>query len=112
MFVLDSNGVKGVCVVTKETNNTFEIKNIAVLPDFQGNGFGKKLVEHVMSYYSDCEIITVGTGDVPSTVDFYKKCGFQESHRVKNFFIDNYDHPIFEDGKRLVDMVYLKKRNK
>lgn len=27
---------------------------------------------------------------------------------IKNFFIDNYDHPMFEDGKQLVDMVYLK----
>ena len=24
-------------------------------------------------------------------------------------FIDNYDHPIFEDGEQLVDMVYLKR---
>ena len=51
----------------------------------------------------------VGTGDSPLTLPFYKKCGFIESHRVKKFFIDNYDHPIFEGGKQLVDMIYLKK---
>ena len=28
---------------------------------------------------------------------------------VKNFFIDNYDKPIFEEGIQLVDMVYLRK---
>ena len=50
----------------------------------------------------------VGTGDVPSALTFYKKCGFTESYRIKNFFIDNYDHPMFENGKQLVDMVYLK----
>ena len=51
----------------------------------------------------------VGTGDVPSTLSFYEHCGFTISHRLKNFFTDNYDHPMYEDGKQLVDMVYLKK---
>lgn len=51
----------------------------------------------------------VGTGDCFSTLSFYKSCGFKESHRVKNFFIDNYDHLIIDDGVQLVDMVYLKR---
>lgn len=34
---------------------------------------------------------------------------FRISHRLKNFFTDNYDHPIYEDGKLLTDMVYLRK---
>ena len=51
----------------------------------------------------------VGTGDTPSTLSFYEHCGFRISHRLKNFFTDNYDHPIYEDGKLLTDMVYLRK---
>jgi hypothetical protein len=43
------------------------------------------------------------------TLDFYEKCEFKRSHVVKNFFTDNYDHPIIEDGKQLVDMIYLKR---
>ena len=35
--------------------------------------------------------------------------GYAESHRVKNFFTDHYDHPIVEAGVVLRDMVYLKK---
>ena len=31
------------------------------------------------------------------------------SDRVENFFTDNYDHPIYEEGKLLTDMVYLKR---
>lgn len=50
----------------------------------------------------------VGTGDSPITISFYKNCGFVYSHRIPNFFIDNYDYPIFEDGKQLKDMIYLK----
>lgn len=51
----------------------------------------------------------VGTGDVPSSVEFYKSCGFEYSHRIENFFTDNYDHQMFEDGVLLKDMVYLKR---
>lgn len=57
------------------------------------------------------ETMLVGTGDVPSALDFYKSLGFIESHRVKNFFTDNIDEPIFENGIQLVDMVYLKREN-
>jgi len=51
----------------------------------------------------------VGTGDSDQTIPFYQKCGFTVSHRVFNFFTDNYDHPIFDNGIQLIDMVYLRK---
>ena len=76
MFVLYDNGLKALCVVTRE---------------------GK------------CFEMLVGTGDVPSSRSFYEHCGFTVSHRIKNFFTDNYDHPMYEDGVQLVDMIYLKK---
>ena len=50
----------------------------------------------------------VGTGDSPLTVPFYLACGFTPSHRVENFFLDHYDHPIFEGGVQLRDMVYFR----
>ena len=70
---------------------------------------GKSLIEFLFSHYTHCRTMLVGTGDVPSALTFYNKCGFTESHRIKNFFIDNYDHRMFEDGKQLIDMVYLKR---
>jgi len=39
---------------------------------------------------------------------FYERCGFTVSHRVENFFVDHYDHPIFDGGEQLVDMIYLR----
>lgn len=110
MFVLDDDGIKAECVITKETDGIYELKNIAVLPEYQKNGYGKHLIEFIISHYTDCNILFVGTGDCPSALSFYHHCGFTESHRVKNFFTDNYNHPIFEDAIQLVDMVYLKKQ--
>ena len=109
MFVLEDGGVLAECVVTREGDGVYELKNIAVAPDCQRRGYGKQLIEFAFSYYGDCERMLVGTGDVPSSLGVYHSCGFTESHRVKNFFTDHYDHPMFEDGKQLVDMVYLKR---
>lgn len=108
MFVLDDHGVKAEYVVTKEADGVYELKNIAVMPDYQRKGYGKRLIGFLFSYYTDCNRMLVGTGGVPSVLRFYKECGFEESHRIENFFTDNYDHPMFEDGTQLVDMVYLK----
>ena len=56
------------------------------------------------------KIMPVGTGETPAILSFYWSCGLEISHRLlKNFFTDNYDHPTFEDGILLIDMVYLKK---
>ena len=52
----------------------------------------------------------VGTGDTPALLSFYENCGFEISHRLKNFFFDNYDYTMFEDGIQLIDMVCLKKK--
>lgn len=109
MFILEDDGVQAECVVTREDDGIYELKNIAVRPSAWRKGYGKALIEFLFAHYADCETMYVGTGDCYSTLNFYKRCGFQESHRVKNFFTDNYDHLMFEDGVQLVDMVYLKR---
>lgn len=110
MWALDDDGVKAVCIVTDESDDTLEIKNIAVEPSYQKRGYGRCFIEFIIGRYADrYKTLSVGTGDSPLTIPFYEKCGFHRSHIVKNFFIDNYDHPIFEDGKQLVDMIYLQR---
>jgi GNAT superfamily N-acetyltransferase len=110
LFALFDGGLKSVCVVTNENEGIYEIKNIATYPEFQGSGYGKHLIEYVFEYYrGKCKTMLVGTGDSPLTIPFYEHCGFSISHRVKDFFIDHYDHAIIEGGVQLVDMVYLRK---
>lgn len=111
MYILDDNGVKAECVVTDESDGILEIKNIATDPNHQGNGYGKMLIDFIAEKYSgQYAVLQVGTGDSPLTIPFYEKCGFIRSHIVKDFFTDHYDHPIYECGVQLVDMVYLQRR--
>lgn len=111
MYVLDDDGVKSECVVTDEGDRIIEIKNIATLPGDQGRGYAKYLIDFIIAKYkNDYSIIQVGTGDSPLTIPFYERCGFQRTHIIPRYFTDNYDHPIYECGIQLVDMVYLQKR--
>ena len=110
MYVLEDNEVKAECVVTDEGGGILELKNIAVVPDCQGKGYGKALVNFlVRTYREQYAVLQVGTGDSPSTIPFYEACGVRRHHLVKNFFTDHYDHPIYECGVQLVDMVYLQR---
>ncbi len=113
MYVLEDHGVKGECVVTDEGNGVLEIKNIAIAAAEQRKGYGKALVQFIAeAYRQKFTILQVGTGDSPLTVPFYEKCGFTRSHRIQNFFPANYDHPIYEAGVQLVDMIYLQRRDR
>lgn len=110
MYVLEDDGVKAECVVLDVGGGVLEIKNIATDPQFHGKGYGKTLIEFIINkYQGDYSILQVGTGDSPSTIPFYEKCGFTRSHIIKNFFTDNYDHPIYDGGVKLTDMIYLRK---
>ena len=110
MYVLEDDGVKAECVVTDEGDGILELKNLAVEPAFQGRGYGKAMVDFlVRTYAGQYVVLQVGTGDSPSTIPFYEACGFRRHHLVKNFFADHYDHPIYECGVQLVDMVYLQR---
>ena len=110
LFALYDSDLKSVCVVTRESDDVCELKNIATYKKWHGNGYGSKLLHHIFSHYKGkYTTMTVGTGDGPWILRFYEKNGFRISHRVKNFFIDNYDHPMFDNGTQLVDMVYLSK---
>ena len=110
LFALFDEGLKSVCVVTRERETECELKNIATSEAFHKSGYGTKLLNYIFSYYrGKYHSMLVGTGDSPWILRFYEKNGFVISHRVKNFFVDHYDHPMFDNGVQLVDMVYLKK---
>ena len=108
LFALYDDGLKSVCLVTQESDDVCELKNIATYEKWHGKGYGSKLLNHIFSHYKGkYATMLVGTGDVPKAIRFYEKNGFKISHRIKNFFTDNYDHLMFEDGVQLIDMVYL-----
>ncbi len=104
----DDGRIIAVCVAVEDADGWIEIKNLAVSPLRQRQGIGSAMLTYVEMQYPG-ERFRLGTGETPSTLHFYNSCGYHYSHSIKNFFIDNYDHPIVEDGIQLRDMLYLVK---
>lgn len=102
----------GVAVVTKESAGIFELKNLAVLAQRQRQGIGQEIVRLISERYraQGGGVLRVGTGESPKTLGFYRACGFTECGCIPNFFTDNYDHVMIEDGVTLKDMIYLEKK--
>ena len=86
MFVLYDNGLKAACVVTREGEGIYEIKNIATVPFFQRQGYGKRLIEFLFEHYQDkCTEMLVGTGDVSSTSIFLRTLRFYHFPPCREF---------------------------
>ncbi len=102
-------GVPIAVVMTVSIDSTtVEVKNLAVADRFRRQGYGRRMLRHIENRHPGKNIL-IGTGETPSTLRFYKSCGFTYSHRIPDFFTDNYPDPIIEEGVRLRDMIYLKK---
>jgi len=110
LFALYDDDLKSVCVVVPVNDETCELKNIATCEKYQGKGYARALIGFISDFYkNDYKTMLVGTGETPAILSFYESCGFEKSHRVKNFFTVHYDHPMFDGDIQLVDMIYLKK---
>ena len=109
MYAMHEGGAAvAVCIVTDEGGGVAEIKNLAVAPKYRRTGCGRRMVEFIKGICRGTHSrLQVGTGDSPLTVPFYEACGFRRGRTVKNFFTQNYDHPITEGGVLLRDMVYF-----
>jgi GNAT superfamily N-acetyltransferase len=109
LFALFDDDLRTVSVVTQENEETYEIKNIATYEKYQGKGYGSIMVKYIIEKIKEKgKQLLVGTGESEKIIAFYKKFGFEYSHTIENFFADNYDHEMYENGNQLKDMIYLK----
>lgn len=106
-----NNQIVGIYVLLPIKQNA-EIKNIAVIEDFQGQGIGKFLLNHAIvtaqkNYYQK---LYIGTGNSSiQQLYLYQKQGFEFSQVFWNFFIENYPEPIFENGIQCKHFIMLEK---
>ncbi|MDR0263601.1 MAG: GNAT family N-acetyltransferase [Sphingobacterium sp.] len=90
-------------------SETLEIKNIAVSPDFQSMGLGSQLLDFIKANYQQYPNLIVGTADCGlAQIRFYERNGFVKYAIRKDFFIENYEQPIYENGTLLKDMIMLR----
>lgn len=101
--------VVGACIVKPVSEDTHELMNISVAPEYQKIGIGRKLLQYVIISTRKTKVkrLEVGTGTFGYQLAFYQREGFRVGSVEKNFFLVNYEEPIYEDGIQLQDMLRL-----
>jgi ribosomal protein S18 acetylase RimI-like enzyme len=105
-----TNEYIGVFAIKETSPQELEIKNIAVVENFRGHGLGREMIIYVkkLAKLRNYSQLTVGTSDTGcEQLRFYKQNGFVQTGVKSNFFIENYQEPIIENGKQMRDMIML-----
>ncbi|MDF9832230.1 ribosomal protein S18 acetylase RimI-like enzyme [Ereboglobus sp. PH5-5] len=109
-FAAWSDGVLvGACAVIPTDEEIYELMCISVAPAHRQKGVGAQLLRHVIAAIGKlgANQLTVGTGSFGYQLSFYQRQGFRVSSIDRDFFIKNYQVPIFENGIQLRDMLRL-----
>lgn len=103
----------GVFCLLPRDEETIEIMNIAVSLEMQNKGIGSYLLSKIekIARKGEYKTIIVGTADCGlKQIHFYEKNGYSRYDLKKNYFLEIYSEPIFENGIMLKDMIMLRKR--
>lgn len=98
----DDNGPVGVayCEPERMTDRTWNLQLIAIHPDRQGQGRGATLLRYVEQALTERggRMLLVETSGVPEfdhVRTFYKKCGYEEEARIRDFYAAGDDKVVF-----------------
>lgn len=101
----------GVLVLKHTEEFSTEIMNVAVKEEYQGKGFGKKLLEESekIARAQKSKYLEIGTGNSSiNQISLYQKFGFRIDRVIKDYF-KSYDKEIIENGIRCMDMIKFRK---
>lgn len=110
-FTITCQGqLAGIILLLPHSSDILEIKNLAVDADFENHHLATRLIEFAKKYavtyhYRELQICTGSTSF--KQLYLYQKCGFRMKKIIPDFFIDNYQQPIYENNLRLYDLVVL-----
>jgi ribosomal protein S18 acetylase RimI-like enzyme len=108
-FTDDDNGIVGVAYVAPErmTEGTWNLYLIAVHPDCQRQGRGAALLSHVEQMLAKrgervLLVETSGLEDFEYVRAFYRKSGYEEEARIREFYKAGDDKIIFRKALKSV----------
>ncbi len=88
-----------------------EIVNVAVAEKLHNQKIGTGLLEKAIAYSKEKQYreIVIKTGNCGiKHLYLYQRCGFRFDSINKNYMIDHYPNPIFENGIQCMDQIVLK----
>jgi ribosomal protein S18 acetylase RimI-like enzyme len=101
-IVDDDNGLVGIayCEMERMTDGTWNLQLIAIRPDCQGQGRGTALLRYVEQTLVErggrmLLVETSGTPEFEYTRAFYRKCGYDEEARIRDFYTEGVDKIVY-----------------
>jgi ribosomal protein S18 acetylase RimI-like enzyme len=104
----------GYCELERMTEGTWNLLAIAILPDRQGKGIGSAMIRYLEQNLLERQataaeqpdaankfsarillVETLGTEEFEQTRTFYKKVGFTEEARIRDYYEDGGDKIVF-----------------
>ena len=107
LFVLyKDNEIISLAVISIIDNEICELKNLVTMDKYRGKGYASRLLKYLFGTYKQkYKKMIVGTSE--NNIPFYVKNGFDRYYKtIKNFFIDNYEDEIWDNGIRCIDIYY------
>ena len=98
----DDDGLVGLayCEPERMTSGTWNLQLIAVRPTYQKQGRGAKLLRFVEQTLAERSarvllVETVGTPEFEYVRSFYRKSGYDEEARIREFYAEGADKIVF-----------------
>jgi ribosomal protein S18 acetylase RimI-like enzyme len=114
LFVYSSKDdiVAGIVLAIPIEPDVVELKSVAIDPQQQGQGIGKRMLIDVLAELRDmgCKRVVVGTANAAiGQLAFYQKAGFRLLSIERDFFSPTrgYAEALEEAGIRMRDMVWM-----
>ena len=79
-FVLEDGQAKGTCAVLKNSDTSYELAKMAVMPSAQGKGFGDLLMQAAIDFAKGkgaIELILSTNSKLRAAIRLYEKYGFE-----------------------------------
>lgn len=101
--------IVGVAVAVELSAGLYELMNIAIDENQQQLGIGSALLKTVINDIGalHAKRLELGTGTFGHQLSFYQRHGFRVDRIDKDFFLNNYPEPIWENGIQHKDMLRL-----
>jgi GNAT superfamily N-acetyltransferase len=110
-YRMDLDGELAGAATMRWRREPCEMVELAILPQRQGEGLGKKFVAWLVAEAQrrgKTEIIVGTSSTSAANLIFYQKCGFRVDHVRQDYFW-YYDEPLYENGLPVRDMIVFRR---